>query len=103
MNKFSDALKDVKNELYQDPLIKEYFSLLEQINNDEYLIKLDKEMKHHQNKMCQNMNNDEVYLSEKEAYEKCLNELKNNPLYVNFCNVKEEVKNLLSEVKDALQ
>ena len=103
MNKVNDALLDVKNELYSDPIVQEYFRLLNLIKNDEYLTKLDKEMRDHQKKMCENMNNDDVYLKEKEAYEASLNELKSNPLYLNFKTVEEEVINLLNEVKDTLQ
>ena len=102
MNKVNDALLDVKKELYSDPLVKEYFRLLNLIENDKYLTKLDKEMRDHQKKMCESMNNDDVYLKEKEAYEASLNELKNNPLYLNFKTVEEEVINLLKEVKDTL-
>lgn len=103
MNKVNDALLDVKNELYSDPIVQEYFRLLNLIKNDEYLTKLDKEMREHQKKMCENMNDDEIYHQEKDAYEASLNELKNNPLYLNFKTVEEEVINLLNEVKDTLQ
>lgn len=103
MNKVNDALSDVKKELYSDPLVKEYFRLLNLIENDKYLTELDKEMRDHQKKMCENMNNDDVYLKEKETYEASLNEFKSNPLYLNFKTVEEEVINLLKEVKDTLQ
>ena len=103
MIKVEDALLDVKKELYSQPIIKEYFRLLDLIKNDEHLTKLDSDMRKHQKAMCENMDNDEVYVKEKAAYEACLNEINNNPLYLNFENVKEEVINLLSEVKDTLQ
>ena len=103
MIKVEDALLDVKKELYSEPIIKEYFRLLDLIKNDENLTKLDSDMRKHQKAMCENMGNDEVYSKEKAAYEACLNEINNNPLYLNFENVKEEVMNLLNEVKDTLQ
>ena len=103
MSKVDDSLLEVKKELYSDPIIVEYFHLKELINKDEYLTKLDKSMREHQKKMCENITNDDVYLKEKAAYESCLNELKNNPLYINFENIKEEVLNLLNQVKDALK
>ena len=103
MIKVDDALLDVKKELYSEPIIKEYFRLLDLIKNDENLTKLDTDMRKHQKAMCENMDNDEVYKKEKEAYEACLNQINSNPLYLNFLNVKEEVFNLLNEVKDTLQ
>lgn len=103
MDKFEEALNSVKDELYSEPVVVEYFRLKNIIENDDSILSLEKEVRDHQKKMCESINNDEIYLLEKEAYEACLKELNSNPIYANFLKVKEEVIILLNEVKEALQ
>ncbi|MCR5332606.1 MAG: YlbF family regulator [Bacilli bacterium] len=103
MKSVDEALLDVKEELFSLPLIQEYLHVKSQIENDEYLVKLDKEVREHQKKMCENVQNDEVYLKEKTLFETKDNKLKDNPLYQNYLSLKEEVVALLEQIKDSLQ
>ena len=97
------ALKEVKEELYSSSVIQEYLSLKKQIENNPELLSLEKEVREHQKKMCENIQNDEVYIKEKELYELKQNKLKAHPLYQNFESSKEEVVALLKQIKEALQ
>ena len=103
MDKIDSLILDIKKELYDEPIIKEYLSLKEAIDNNEELKRLNKEMKAHQKAMCENMDNDEIYFKEKEAYESYLNKINSHPLMQNFNAIKDEVFALLSEVKDAIK
>lgn len=103
MKSVEEALLDVKEELYKDPLIQEYFRLKSIIENDKNLTLLDKEVREHQKKMCENMSNEEIYLKEKALYEKKNEELLSNPIYQNYQSVKEEVVSLLNQIKESLQ
>ena len=57
----NEALFELKEQLINEPIVKEYFRLLSLIENDEQLSILDKEIKFHQKLMSTNMNNDEIY------------------------------------------
>lgn len=99
----NEALKSVKEELLNEPSVKEYFRLLSLIENDKDLMELNERMRKHQKLMSENMDNDEVYFKEKDLYESLNKEYESNPLIVNFNLVKEEVTNLLHEIEEALQ
>lgn len=99
----NEALSEVKEELLNDPSVKEYFRLLSLIENDSDLMKLNEEMRLHQRLMSENVSNDEIYFKEKELYESLSKEYENNPLVVNFNYIKEDVKDLLSEIEEILQ
>lgn len=103
MNEIEHALKDVKEELYSLPIVQEYLRLAKIVKNDESLSKLDKEIRMHQKKMCENLDNEEVYFKEKEAYESLTKKLNENPIYQNYLNVRSEVMDLLKEIKVAIE
>ena len=94
---------DIKEELYSEECVKEYFRLKSIIENDEEINKLQEEVRVHQKAMCENMNNDEIYFKEKALYEEAHSKLDSNPIVINFNNVKEEVTNLLRMIKEAIQ
>lgn len=103
MNDINELVLDIKKELYDNPSIKEYLRLKTLIENDKDLIKLNKELKSHQRIMCENINNDEIYLKEKEIYESLKAKMDANPLLVNFNALREEVSQILNEIKDAIK
>lgn len=103
MDDINALVLDIKKELYDDSTIKEFLRLKALIEKDEELLKLNKEMKAHQRKMCENLNNDEIYLKEKDSYESLKAKLDSNPLIINYSVLKEEVIRILSEVKDAIK
>ena len=103
MSDIDVKLAEVKDELYSDPVLVEYFRLKDMIEHDEELMNLEKEVRLHQKKMCENIDNDEIYLLEKELYETYSSQLRNNPLVINFNLVKDDAVKLLKEVKEYLE
>jgi len=103
MSDIDVKLAKVKGVLYSDPIFVEYFRLKDMIEHDEELLNLEKEVRLHQKKMCENIDNDEIYFLEKELYDTSSSQLKNNPLVINFNLVKDEVVKLLKEVKEYLE
>ena len=99
----NEALFELKEQLINEPIVKEYFRLLSLIENDEQLSILDKEIKFHQKLMSTNINNDEIYFKDKEIYESKLNKYNNHPLIINFNNTKDEVAALLQQIEQILQ
>ena len=102
MDKIETLLKEVSEQLFNYPCVKEYFRLKNIIENDKELSKLEKEVRVHQKKMCEHQNDDDIYFKEKELYETKLAELETNPIIQNFEEVKKEVNALLNEVRDIL-
>lgn len=102
MNNIEQLLEEVKTELYNEDLVKEFFRLKQIIENDSEINSLSKEVNFHQRKMCENQNNDEIYFKEKALYEEALNKLENNPIYINFQEVKSEINKLLIDIRDFL-
>lgn len=102
MTNFEEALKDAEEKLFDEPIIKEYFRLKEIINHDNDLQQLDAQLRHHQKRMCEFENDDKIYFFEKAEYEKCLKEIENNPIYINFKEVQKDVASLLKEVRNAI-
>ena len=103
MTEVDKLLQNAKENLYQNEIVKEYFRLAEIIKNDAELLSLEQNMKVHERGMTLNMDNDEVYFKEKELFEKYKLEIEQNPIYIDFKNVEEEVFALLLEVKRALE
>ena len=102
MNNFDNLLANAKQELLNEECVKEYFRLKKELDSNDELKSLDKEMKMHQKKMCENQDSDEIYKEEKSHYESCKEKLENNPVWINFQTVKEEVYSLLVEIKSFL-
>ena len=74
----NEALKSVKEELLNEPVVVEYFRLLSLIENDKELMNLNEDMRKHQKLMSENMDNDEIYFKEKDLYESLSNDDKTN-------------------------
>lgn len=102
MNDIEILLKEVKESLHNNETVKEYFRLKEIIEHDEEIKQLEKDIRHHQKKMCEYQNNDELYFKEKAIYEELSNKLESNPVYVNFNEVKSEINTLLIDIRDFL-
>lgn len=98
MNEVEKKLEIVKDELYSNPLVLEYFRLKKAIEDDEELMELDKKIRTLQKELCyknkkENIDNNESYVALKARFD-------NNPLVINYNKVKEEVLNLLNEIKE---
>ena len=98
MDNLDNALFSLKEELYSLPLIKEFLKIKQEINDNERLSNLDKNIKRLQQKRCKN--NDKAA---KEKYLKLKEEFDNDPLVVNYQILYEEVNNLLKEIKQILE
>ena len=102
MDKIDSLLEDIKKEIASEPYVQEYLRLKEVIKNDERLSRLEKEIRVHQKAMCDNKHNPEILSKERDLYEKASLEFENDPIVKDYKIVKEEVYNLLAEVKGAL-
>lgn len=98
MPNLDNALFSLKEELYSLPLIKEFLKIKQEINDNERLSHLDKNIKRLQHQICKN--NDKAA---KEKYLKLKEEFDNDPLVVNYQILYEEVNNLLKEIKQILE
>ena len=98
MDNLDNALFSLKEELYSLPLIKEFLKIKQEINDNERLSNLDKNIKRLQHQSCKN--NDKTA---KETYLKLKEEFDNDPLVVNYQILYEEVNNLLKEIKQILE
>ena len=90
MNDFEKNLNLLKDKLFDEPVVKQYFLYKESIEKDAKLVHLKNEMVR---LTKENKHNDVKIL--KEQYD-------NHPLINNFNVLKEEVKNLLLEIKEIL-
>ena len=98
MDNLDNALFSLKEELYSLPLIKEFLKIKQEINDNERLSNLDKNIKRLQHQCCKN--NDKLA---KEEYLKLKEEFDNDPLVVNYQILYEEVNDLLKEIKQILE
>lgn len=90
MNKIKKACLSLKEELYNDPLVKQYFYLKNLLENDEDIARLRKEI----SKAKKNKND--------VLYNKLMDEYNSNPLVKNYYNVENELYSLLKQIKDSL-
>ena len=98
MDNLDNALFSLKEELYSLPLIKEFLKIKQEINDNERLSNLDKNIKRLQHQSYKN--NDKAA---KEKYLKLKEEFDNDPLVVNYQILYEEVNDLLKEIKQILE
>ena len=103
MDEIEASLKRIKGLLLKEDVVQEYFRLKKIVDHDAHLKALDEEIHQHQKLMCLNKENDELYAREKKLYEEKLSEFQNNPVVSNYFQVKEEVRDLLMEMKEILQ
>ena len=102
MTNLDEVLNQFKDELFNQPCVKEYFYYKNLVENDETIKKLDEDVRFHQKEMCKNKDDNEKYFEEKAIYEKLKNELDSNPILVNYQIAKEEVFSLLVDIKHIL-
>ena len=103
MSEFETQLEKCQKLLYDEPVVKEYFRLRKIVQSDAELVQLDKEIHQHQRMMCVHKEDNEIYLKEKKLYDEKLAQFKSNPLVENYFQVRDEVYELLNEVKEILE
>ena len=102
MNKIDELVSSLKEELYNEECVKEYFYYKNQVENDPDIRALDEQVRFHQKEMCKNKNNDEIYFKEKEIYEELKKRFDSNPVLINYQIAKDEVFSLLVDIKKLL-
>ena len=102
MSSFDELLSSLKEELYNEDCVKQYFYYKNLLEKDESIKALDEEVRFHQKEMCRNKDNNEIYFKEKEKYEELKNKLDSNPILINYKIAKDEVFSLLVDIKKLL-
>ena len=90
MNEVDKALEELKNELDNLPLIQEYLLLKKAISENEELKKMRIDIARLQ------------YENKKDEHDNLLKIYNSHPLVINYQTTKEEVKNLLLEIRNIL-
>ena len=102
MNKLDELISSLKEELYNEECVKEYFYYKNLVENDSDIKALDEQVRFHQKEMCKNKDNDEIYYKEKEIYEELKKQFDSNPVLINYQIAKDEVFSLLVDIKKLL-
>ena len=102
MNNIDELLSSLKEELFNEDCVKEYFYYKNLVEKDATLKELDEQVRFHQKEMCKNKDNNEIYFKEKAIYEDLKSQLDNNPILINYQIAKDEVFSLLVDIKHIL-
>ena len=102
MNNIDELLSSLKEELFNEDCVKEYFYYKNLVEKDASLKELDDHVRFHQKEMCKNKDNNEIYFKEKAIYEDLKSQLDNNPILINYQIAKDEVFSLLVDIKHIL-
>lgn len=100
---FELVLQNLKDKLFDEEIVKTYFSLKEQIKNNKELQELEASIKNNAKIMTKNMDNDEIYFAAKEKYELQKEVYDNHPLVINFKSVSKEVNEILQKLKSIIE
>ena len=102
MNNIDELLSSLKEELYNEECVKEYFYYKKIVDNDPSIKELDEQIRIHQKEMCRTKENDEAYFKEKAIYEDLKSKFENNPIVSNYQIARDEVCSLLVDIKKLL-
>ena len=103
MKSFEDALKEVKDALYAQKDVQTYFALKSAIENNEGLQSLENEINKAKRQMTLSIDDKEKHQQMKERYLSLKSTYENHPLVQNFYIVKEQVYDLLMQMKNILE
>ena len=103
MSNFETALANLKQEIYDDELIKEYFRVRDLVLKNEELKELKQQINDLQIKLSLNMVNPELHACYKRDYEQLLNKYNLHPLISNFTFLQSEVHDFLQNIADLLE
>lgn len=96
-------IDDILKKINSCDVVKEYFKVAEEIKNSEDLLCFFKEKEFHKKNLVPSSSNTEDYLREKELYNNACEKIDNHPLIKNFRVLKEEVLNLVAEIKEIIE
>lgn len=103
MNDFEEALRNLKEELFSLDEVKTYFKLKNKIENNAELNLIKERIVSLKQEMTLNIDIDEKYFKAKEEYESLLKKYTEHPLIQNFEVIKDELYNLLTEIKKIIE
>lgn len=103
MSDFESQLQSLKQELFDLPLVKDFFRLRDAILADEALMTLEHGFQHHQKLMAKCINDDEKYRFHKQEYESQKEQFDSHPMVSNYLTVKAELEALLLQMKSILE
>ena len=98
-----NQVQKVKNLLLEEPLVKEYLSLKEQLKNDTYIKELNEKINNAKKNMVKNSSDKVLFEQYKAEYESLENEYNNYPLIVNYNSTSEELGDILVKIKEILE
>lgn len=104
MNKSLEMkLTELKELLFSQPEIKEYFRLRKALEKDRELMEIEAQIRFHQREMSENIANDEKYFQEKGIYETLKKEYDSHPIVANYEAIKIIVYDMLQQIKDIIE
>lgn len=103
MNPISNTIDTLSETFFDLPLVKDYFKAIDLINGDKNLLALSNEVKHLQKKMTLSMGRPAEHERYKIDYEAKLNVYNSHPYIVNYTYLKNEVEDLLSQMKTIIE
>ncbi len=101
MDELSQKLLDLKEELYSNPLVVEYFHLKKAIEDDPELSALDSDIRKLQKELC--FKNKRKNIEDDKALKQLKEKFDSHPLVIDYIKVKEELFILLNEIKEELE
>lgn len=103
MDNISLKIDELSEAFFDLDLVKDYFKQVELINADEALLNLSDEVKKLQRMMTLNIRNKKLHADYKKQYEQKLIEYNSHPYIVNYNYLKNEVEDLLNQMKKIIE
>jgi len=103
MNKISLKIDELAASFFELELVKEYFKAVDLINENTALLDLSERVKKLQRMMTLHFSKEAEYEKFKLEYETSLNEYNSHPYIVNYTYLKNEVEDLLSQMKKIIE
>ncbi len=103
MDNLSLKIDELSEAFFDLDLVKDYFKQVELINEDEALLSLSDEVKKLQRMMTLNIRNEKLHADYKKQYEQKLIEYNSHPYIVNYNYLKNEVEDLLNQMKKIIE
>lgn len=103
MEKLSLKIDELSEAFFELELVKDYFKQVDLINENKELLALSDEVKSLQKKMTLNVRNQKVHGEYHALYQTKLNEYNSHPYIVNYSYLKNEVEDLLTQMKKIIE
>ena len=103
MNKLSDALNSLQQEIMNDEIVKEYFRVRDLIIHDEQIKQLKNKVNNAQVALSLSMGDEEEHAKKKSEYERVLSKYEAHPMVANFTNLQIELYDFLKNIADLLE